>query len=183
MKKNDETSVISGLMDTGTGEVLTIGLVGARLGHGFGFASYSTDGGGPSMTRQDMADECDVNRIMAAYKASGASGTVPSTYARDPAAQKYIDFENPPDFQEAMQLMIDAELAFSKLPALVRKEFDNDPQKFVAYASGADGAAGPEGDRVEFLRKYGLAEPAPVEQPPQRVEIVNPAPPEPPAAK
>lgn len=101
--------------------------------------------GGPSLTRQDMAEECDINNIMAKYE---ATGYLPSVNGREPY---YADFTAmPTDLRGAMDLMRDAEEAFMSLPAKVRKEFDNDAALF------ADFAADPE--HREFLVQHGLAE-------------------------
>lgn len=123
-----------------------------------------TDLSGPSMTRQEFADECDINKLMERYERSGV-------WPLPPAGQSptYYDFVGMPDLQSAMHDLIDAEKAFASLPAKVRKEFDNDPLRFVEYASN--------GDNLEQMRTWGLAEPEAIAQAPMRVEVVNPSPP------
>lgn len=122
-----------------------------------------TPSGGPSLTRQDMAEECDINNIMSKYE---ATGILPSVDGRTPY---YADFTSmPTDLRGAMELMKDAEDAFMTLPAKVRKEFDNDPALF------ADFAADPE--HREFLVQHGLAER--VEQPAPAVPADPAAPPQ-----
>lgn len=123
---------------------------------------FGQDAGGPSMTRQEFSDECDVNRIMANYEKNGIwpvqAGMV---------EPRYLDLTVvPSDLVTAMNQMIDAEAAFMTLPALVRKEFDNDAVKFVEYASN--------GDNLEKLREWGLAPPQAAPEPPMKVEVVNP---------
>lgn len=112
--------------------------------------------GGPSLTRQDMSEECDINNIMARYE---ATGYLPSVVGRQPY---YADFTAlPTTLSDAMDLMRDAEEAFMSLPARVRREFDNDAALF------ADFAADPE--HRDFLVEHGLAEkvaPAAPEVPP-----------------
>lgn len=123
---------------------------------------------GASRTRQEFKDECDINSIMRRYQ---KTGILTHTASRAP---KYVDFgDGVPDFQTAMNMMLEAEAAFMQLPAVVRKRFENDPQEFVAYA--ADEANLPQ------LREWGLAAPEKTPDAPMRVEVVNPAPP-PPAA-
>lgn len=117
---------------------------------------------GESMTRQEFAEECDINVLMSRYE---KTGMLP---VNERAPPMYVDFSAVPDFQTGMQLMIDAEEAFMRLPAKVRKEFDNDPLRFVEYAQ--------DGDNLEKLREWGLAEPEKAPDAPMRVEVVNPAP-------
>lgn len=128
----------------------------------------TTDVGEVSMTRQEFASECDINGIMARYeKVGGHLGQMP----RQPM---YLDLtQGPADLMSALNTMHEAEYAFSQLPAAVRKEFANDAMRFIEFAS--------DGANIDQLRQWGLAEPAPIEEPPQRVEIVNP--PEEPAKK
>lgn len=105
----------------------------------------------PSMTRQEFADDADINTIMRRYE---STGTVPGT-ERVPF---YGDFTDMPDFMQAQAIVIDATDAFMSLPARVRREFDNNPAEFVKFAS--------DPDNVEQMRIWGLAEPAkPVEKP------------------
>lgn len=120
---------------------------------------------GASMTRQEFADECDINQIMARYEKDGIWPPVANDYV-----PVYVDFAaQPTDLMSAMQQMSDAEAAFMRLPAIVRKEFDNDAVRFVEYAAN--------GDNLEQLRRWGLAEPEKAPDKPLQVEVVNPSPP------
>lgn len=116
----------------------------------------------PSLTRQEFAAECDINNIMAQYN---TTGFLPNNLnSRDP---QYLDVSNTPTrLQDALELVKEAQTAFMQLPAAIRREMDNDPVKFVAWAQDPANA--------DTMRKYGLREPLPVEPPPTRVEIVNP---------
>lgn len=116
----------------------------------------------PSMTRQEMSPDCDINVIMARYE---RTGLVPTNLN---AAPTYLDLtQTPPDLMTALNMINDADDAFMRLPATVRKEFDNDAMRFVEYAS--------DGNNIEQLREWGLAPPAPVEAPPMRVSVVDDA--------
>ncbi|QCQ84793.1 internal scaffolding protein [Blackfly microvirus SF02] len=102
---------------------------------------------GPSLTRQEFADECDINTIMAQYEATGVITHV------NQQAPAYLDLSGEiPDLMEAHNVFAKAETAFMTLPASVRKEFDNDPVKFVEFATKAE--------NVEQMRKWNLAAPA-----------------------
>nr|AVQ10258.1 portal protein [Gokushovirinae environmental samples] len=119
------------------------------------------DVSGVSMTRQEFTEECDINAIMARYEKHGVWPMKPNDYV-----PMYVDFTTMPDnLQSAMLQMMDAEEAFMRLPAVVRKEFDNDPLRFVEYAS--------DGNNIEQLRAWGLAEPEKAPDAPMRVEVVN----------
>lgn len=108
---------------------------------------YSDDT--PSMTRQEFRDECDINTIMARY----------DSYLADPMASlhtepRYVDLVNTPStLMEAMAALKEGEDAFMRLPAIVRKEFDNDPIRFVDFAC--------DPVNIDRMREWGLAPPAP----------------------
>lgn len=113
------------------------------------------------MTRQEFADECDINVILQTYEKTGVLTHV----AR--GAPQYLDVSNVPDLAGAMAYMFDAEAAFMSLPAMVRKEFDNDPLKFVDFA--VDPA------NIARMREWGLAAPEkPVQAPPAAAPGVAP---------
>lgn len=113
---------------------------------------------GPSKTRQEFSDECDVNKIMAHYD---KTGVFPFKEAGPPV---YYDFVGMPDLQDALGQLYQAEEAFMTLPAIVRKEFDNDPVRFVEYAQNPD--------NITRMREWGLADPEKTPDPPMRVEVV-----------
>lgn len=113
----------------------------------------------PSLTRQEFAEDCDINTLMAKYE---TTGVINHFNNQSPA---YMDLAEVPDLQGALALVADAQNAFMRLPAITRREFDNDPVKFIAFAT--------DEKNIEKMREWGLAPPAPVEPGPQRVEIVN----------
>lgn len=104
----------------------------------------SHEPGGPSLTRQDFAEECDINAIMERYQHTGVLPAGGEPF--------YYDFTTlPTTMMESMDVMRQATDAFMTLPAKVRREFDNDPAEFVDFASNPD--------NVEQMREWGLAEP------------------------
>lgn len=116
---------------------------------------------GHSMTRQEFRDECDINVLMAHYDKAGVWPMAP-----EGVVPEYLDLSDVPDFQAAMNLMLQAEKAFMTLPATVRREFDNDPGKFVSFAE--------DPAHLGQMREWGLAPPEPAPEAPARVEVVNP---------
>lgn len=116
---------------------------------------------GPSLTRQEFLEECDINTLMKRYEghATGPGG-LPNARQEMPF---YADFsEMPSNLLDYLTMVKDAENAFMTLPASVRREFDNDAIAFVDFAS--------DPNNVDQMRAWGLAKPLP------------PAPVEPPAA-
>lgn len=97
------------------------------------------------MTRQEFAEECDINALMARYQ---KTGLLPQDPNRRPI---YGEFADLPSFMEAQQILMDANDAFMALPAVVRRQFENDPAKFVAFAE--------DEKNIDQLRVWGLAEP------------------------
>lgn len=124
--------------------------------------AVTADTVGPSMTRQEFAEEADINNIMKNYE---ATGKWPFQMEREPM---YLDFTAMPDLQTAMHHLQEADVAFMSLPAKVRKEFDNDPIQFVEYAS--------KPENLSKMREWGLAPPEKAPEPPVRVEVVQPPP-------
>ncbi|UDN67776.1 internal scaffolding protein [robinz microvirus RP_115] len=115
----------------------------------------------PSRTRQEFADECDINVLMRKFEATGIVSHVDS---RTPMYLDVSDGVLP--LAEALDVVRAADAAFMSLPARVRAEFDNDPVSFVEYAG--------DPANLERMREWGLAPPLP-SVPVTRVEVVNPA--------
>lgn len=118
--------------------------------------------GGPSLTRQEFAEECDINVLMARYEKTGA---IPPMNAAEPQYLDVADFAGI-DLMTAMDVLERADRSFMSLPARTRAEFDNDPMKFVAFCEDAK--------NLDKLREWGLAAPVVPKPEPQEVRIVNP---------
>lgn len=120
----------------------------------------------PSLTRQEFAEECDINTLMERYEKSGVISHV------NRAQPIYMDMTDLPDLREGLDIMREATTAFMALPAKVRREFDHDPVKFVEFAGNKD--------NLERMREWGLA--APVAAAPEPILVKVMAPPDPPPA-
>lgn len=114
----------------------------------------------PSKTRQEFAEECDINTLMARYEATGVAITHVNR-----STPIYMDVTQVPDLRGALDAMREATVSFNALPATVRREFDNDPQKFVDFAQNPE--------NIERMRGWGLAPALEVEPPPFKVEVVG----------
>lgn len=88
--------------------------------------------GEPSQTQQHAKDECDINVIMKRYE---TKGILPDLIKENP---QYGDFSEVPDYQEACAIVQKAELQFAGLDAGLRRKFDNDPVKFLEFATNRD---------------------------------------------
>lgn len=128
------------------------------------------DPGGPSLTRQEFVEECDINAIMSRYETTGVISHLNAN-----GVPQYLDIVDTPPLMEALSIISEAQAAFMRLPAKVRAQFENDAMKFIEFAQ--DGANSAQ------MREWGLAEPLPQEPPPQKVEVVNPPGAAPPAAQ
>lgn len=81
---------------------------------------------GPGLTEQAHKDETDMNLILEKYARTG--------YIRHAKKHqgKYDDI-SVQDFQSAMFIVSNAQSMFNELPALVRKEFGNEPSRFLDF--------------------------------------------------
>lgn len=114
----------------------------------------------PSLTRQEFAAEADINNLMTQYEKTGILPNLNSS------PKEYLDVSDVPDFQTALEFVAAAERAFMSLPATVRATFENSAGNFISYAE--------DPANIEQMRSWGLAPPAPIDPPPQKVEVVNP---------
>lgn len=103
------------------------------------------------MTRQEFADECNINVLMAQYE---RTGVISHVNQRQPM---FVDVSDVPDLARAIAIVEEGEKSFMTLPASVRREFDNDPVKFLEFCQ--DPAS------LSKLREWGLAPPEKVVEP------------------
>jgi hypothetical protein len=134
---------------------------------------YKTNGSDPltyvegdSMTRQEFAEECDINTIMKRYEGHGTGpGMLPNN-----AEPVYFDFADAPKtLMDYMAFMQSSEAAFMSLNANVRREFNNDARLFVYFDSNPD--------NLDQMRQWGLAPPAKPQDAVPPVAAPQPAPP------
>lgn len=111
-----------------------------------------------SLTDQSQADDCDINLLMKRYEKSG----VIVTNSQSPSFGDVSDLKS---FQEAQNIFIEANKAFMSLDAKVRKEFDNDPAKFLDHM-----------DKVNDGDKDAIAEAVRLGIMPLREEATTPVP-------
>lgn len=83
---------------------------------------------GKTRTQTQFKDDCDVNRILAKYKATGTL-----THVRNAQAGVYADLTQIPSYQEALNTVINAQRAFEEVPAKIRQRFNHDPNEFIKF--------------------------------------------------
>jgi len=101
--------------------------------------------GDPGRTKQADAAACDINNILKRYE---KTGILPGMIRENPS---YGDFSEAPDFQEALNLVRDAERQFGALDAPIRSRFDNDPAKFLEFVHNPS--------NIEEMANLGLLKP------------------------
>jgi len=105
------------------------------------YPGIKTPGG--SRTHQSFKDECDINNIVRKARQTGFFGHMTK------AVPQFGDFSEVPDYQSALNMVIDAQEKFLQIPARIREQFDHDPNKFIEFVSNPSNS--------EELVKMGLA--------------------------
>lgn len=98
----------------------------------------------PSRAKQSFRDECDINNIIAHVR---NRGTV--THLND--KQPLYGYAPSVDLRESLELSMNAIDSFEELPARIRKEFDNDPVRFVEFIENPE--------NIDQLREWDLLAP------------------------
>lgn len=98
--------------------------------------------GDRSLTVQSAAAECDINNILAQYRRTGIVTHV--TQAR----ASYEDLPDAVDYQQSMNVLMEAQSAFSGLPAKVRDHYGNDPLRLLQALQ--------DPSQHEQLREFGI---------------------------
>jgi phage internal scaffolding protein len=78
------------------------------------------------LAQQQFRDEADINTILERFGRTGEL-VVPVN------VPKFGDYSDVTDYHSAMNMVIEAQDSFDRLPAKIRAEFDNDPGKFVDF--------------------------------------------------
>lgn len=128
----------------------------------------------PSLTKQSFKDECDINRIMARYQ---ATGLLPNINEMPP---QYLDVTGL-DFQEHQNFIAGAFSMFHELPSALRARFSNNPGEFLDFCSHEKNR--PELAEMGLLRPIeDLVIPNPIPQPQTPPRASKPVSPEKPLA-
>ena len=91
------------------------------------------DAGGESRTKQSFKKECDINVIMAKYQKTGA-------ITHFNKHQQNYGMADGQTFQDAMNLVCEAQEMFNDLPSSIRSRFGNDPAAFLDFVQNDENA-------------------------------------------
>jgi phage internal scaffolding protein len=106
----------------------------------------------PSLTDQSGKDDCNLKRIWERYQKTGNLTELMKRGDINQDTNRYYgDFSQAKDYQQSINIVIHAQDQFMNLDAPVRKEFDNDPGKFLEFINNPANK-----DRIE---KLGLTKP------------------------
>jgi len=103
---------------------------------------------GKTKTQIQFQKQCNVNNIIAKYKKTGSI-----THIRNVQEGIYADLANVPDYQEALNTVIKANITFEAMPAQLRNRFNNSPKELIEFLSNPS-------NRDE-ASKLGLLKPEP----------------------
>lgn len=82
---------------------------------------------GASRARESAKEECDINLIMKKFENNGVVAH------RNKFNGQYADVSGAVSYNEALDIVRRADVAFMTLPAKVRAQFGNDPQAFLSF--------------------------------------------------
>lgn len=99
----------------------------------------------PSLTKQSMMDECDINMIMKRAERAGLSTRL-DQYAPD---VQFGDVSEVGDFGKAQERILAGERIFAALTADDRDRFRNDPARFFEWAQA------PENEEAVYEMRFG----------------------------
>jgi len=105
---------------------------------------FVTETGGVSLTKQCHKKSCDINDIVARAKKIGSLDPM-----RPKTTPKYMDSTKVPDFQAAMNIVLQANEMLMSLDPKVRSLFGNDPEELVQWL--ADPVHTPEAIKLGLM--------------------------------
>lgn len=134
------------------------------LYHYYETIDHSFDTIGPSKTRGEFKDECDINFILQKFENQSYEDII----RRNPSVPKFDDFTSIPDYQESLNTIIAAQHSFNLLPAKLRDRFNNNPAELLKFMQ--------QPENKEEGIKLGLYESDPIPEPepePIKVKVIN----------
>lgn len=107
---------------------------------------FATRNDEPSLTQQSDMKETDINVILKKYGVS----QFPQITSMQPL---YGDFSEIRSYRDALDRVRAADEAFLEVPAHIRADFNNDPEKFMEFVH--------DPENKDKMREYGLLAPEP----------------------
>lgn len=99
----------------------------------------------PSRTKQSHKAEVDINNIIRQYTSQGMIELLHQNAAKGVYRDLPADFT----YQDALNIVVQAESAFASLPSKVRERFHNNPAELLAFME--------DGNNAQEAIKLGLA--------------------------
>lgn len=107
--------------------------------------------GGESLTKQDFAEEANINNLVQRHLGGGTFERPRGVPLQMPGASRqpiFGDFSSSLDYQSQLDRLNDARQAFNDLPARFRGRFNNNPRDLIRWLE--------DPKNHEQARKYGL---------------------------
>lgn len=128
--------------------------------------------GQDSLARQEFRDEADINNIIKKYQVTGFLVDPSTPRVRRPT---FGDFASLPDYQQSLNIVLQAQDRFDALPVEIRHRFNYDPANLLAFVSDSS-------NRDEAI-KLGLIDENPTKSASAlEARVAEPAPPAPPSS-
>lgn len=86
----------------------------------------------PSLTKQSFKDECDVNKIVAAFD---VSGVMPVGQTGGTVTPQFGDFASIPDLAGVYAAIDKAKSDFDVMPLEIRERFNYNPELFLSFVN------------------------------------------------
>lgn len=83
----------------------------------------------PARTKQQFVEQCDINNIVKQFTKAGIMDQLMKIRVSEDLAL----LPDPIEFQDSMNLVVQAENTFARLPSKIRSRFLNDPAEFLAF--------------------------------------------------
>jgi len=97
-----------------------------------------------TLAQQQFREECDINTIVQRFGLTGQLPVNPRSYTYEDYSDGVIDY------QSALNLVMDADREFMRLPAQTRARFENSPQQLMEFLS--DSRNREEAEKLGFLK-------------------------------
>lgn len=88
----------------------------------------------PSRTKQEFKDETDITLLVERYRKTGYFYDPLSGERKQPRMPMFEDFSGDFDFAQAQEIVRRGNAEFSKVPAYIRRMFEDSPEAFLAVA-------------------------------------------------
>lgn len=106
----------------------------------------------PSLTRQEFKEQCDLERIIKRFAQTPDGMRALQNAQGFIEGLRFEDVTTIPDYRTALDAVNAADAKFMALPAVVRRQFENDPAQFLDFCK--------DPNNLDQLRVWGLAKPA-----------------------